>query len=113
MDIYGIDEGRDKMKITDETIQKIEEIFGFSLYGWQKEYLKGERTSRTSKRQNGNTFVYCLKFLLSDEEKIKKREVCKYWDGIHGINYPRWFQGYCLEINQKLIENGFETRILD
>ena len=66
------------MKITDETIQKIEEIFGFSLYGWQKEYLKGERTSRMGGRRNGNTFVYCLSLLLSDREKIKKREVHEY-----------------------------------
>ncbi len=101
------------MKITDESIQKIEEIFGFSLYSWQKEYLKGERTSRTEERQNGNTFAYCLEFLLSDEEKIRKKEVYKYWDECHGASYLRWFQRYCLEINQKLVEHGFETRILD
>ncbi|MCX4299179.1 MAG: hypothetical protein OSJ73_19485 [Lachnospiraceae bacterium] len=101
------------MKITDETIQKIEEIFGFPFYDWQKEYLKGERTSRMGGRSKGNTFAYCLKFLLSDGEKVQKKEVYKYWDGYHGARYPRWFQGYCLEINQKLIENGFETRILD
>lgn len=101
------------MKITDETIQKIEEIFGFSLYGWQKEYLKRERTSRTDKRQNGNTFAYCLKFLLLDGEKIRKKEVYKYRDEYHGVSYLRWFQRYCLEVNQKLVEDGFETRILD
>lgn len=101
------------MKITDETIQKIEEIFGFSLYGWQREYLKGERTSRTEGRQNGNTFAYCLKFLLSDGEKVRKKEVYKYRDGYRGARYPRWFQRYCLEINQKLAKHGFETRILD
>ncbi len=101
------------MKITDETIQKIEEIFGFSLYGWQREYLKGERTSRTEGRQNGNTFAYCLKFLLSDGEKVQKKEVYKYRDEDHSVSYLGWFQGYCLEINQKLAEHGFETRILD
>lgn len=101
------------MKITDETIQKIEEIFGFSLYDWQKEYLKGERTSRMGRRAKGNTFAYCLKFLLSDREKIRKKEVYKYRDEDRDASYPRWFQGYCLEINQKLVENGFETRILD
>lgn len=101
------------MKITDETIQKIEEIFGFSLYDWQKEYLKGERTSIMGRRAKGNTFAYCLSFLLSDGEKIRKKEVYEYRDGDHDASYPRWFQGYCLEINQKLVENGFETRILD
>ncbi len=101
------------MKITDESIQKIEEIFGFSLYSWQKEYLKGERTSRTEERRNGNTFAYCLEFLLSDGEKIRKKEVYKYRDKDHGASYSRWFQGYCLEVNQKLVKNGFETRILD
>ena len=101
------------MKITDKTIQKIEEIFGFSLYDWQKEYLKGKRTSRTDNRQNGSTLAYCLKFLLSDGEKVQKKEVWKYWDGYHGARYLRWLQRYCLEINQKLVEHGFETRILD
>lgn len=101
------------MKITNETIKKIEKIFGFSLYDWQKEYLKGQREYRIGERRSGRTFAYCLKFLLSDGEKIEKRQVFKYRDEEHGSSYPKWFAGYCLEINEKLIENGFETRIFD
>lgn len=99
------------MKITDEVIEKIENIFGFSLYDWQKEYLKGEIERRTI--GNGKTFAYCLKLLLSDGAKINKRDVFRYRDEDHGASYPKWFQRFCLEINQRLIENGFKTRICD
>lgn len=101
------------MKITDEVIEKIESIFGFSLYDWQKKYLKGLIVSAPSGRKNGRTFAYCIRFLLSDGEKIHKREVFKYGDGILQTGrYASWFQGFCLEINEKLVENGFETRII-
>lgn len=99
------------MKITDEVIENIENIFGFSLYDWQKKYLQGEVEAIPSGRYNGKTFAYCIKLLLSDGEKICKRDIFKYKDGKHG-NYARWFKGFCLEINEKLIENGFETRIV-
>lgn len=99
------------MKITDETIQKIEEIFGFSLYDWQKQYLKGEIEHRIGGRINGNTFAYCLKFLLSDGDFVRKEDVFRYRDEEHGTQYSRWFKGYCLQINELLVENGFKTRI--
>lgn len=99
------------MKITDEVIKKIENIFEFTLYDWQKNYLKKETEFIPSGRGNGKTFAYCIKFLLSDGEKTNKRDVFKYRDGKSG-NYARWFKGFCLEINEKLVENGFETRIV-
>lgn len=99
------------MKITDETINKIETIFRFSLYDWQKKYLKGETEFIPNGRRNGKTFAYCLKLLLSDGQKIHKRDVfkCRDWDT---RNNARWFKGFCLEINEKLVDNGFETRIV-
>lgn len=100
------------MKITDETIGKIEDVFGYSLYEWQKKYLKGEIELRPSERRNGKTFAYCIKLLLSDGEKIGKRDIFRFRDEEHGVSYPRWFKGFCLEINDKLVENGFETRII-
>ena len=54
------------MKITDETIDKIETIFGFSLYHWQREYLKGQREYPISGNRNGKTFAYCLRLLLME-----------------------------------------------
>ena len=72
------------MKITDETIEKIESIFGFLLYDWQKQYLK-DRTHFPVfwGRKNGKTFAYILELLLCGEDKIKKEEIEKYADGYY------------------------------
>lgn len=98
------------MIITDEAIERIEEIFGFSLYEWQKKYLKGEVKSTIGGRKNGNTFAYFLKLLLSDGKPIRKKELVEYADVDN--RRRKWVQQYCLEINQKLVENGFETVII-
>lgn len=110
------------MKITDETIKKIESIFGFPLYEWQKEYLKRETEIITYGRCNGKTFAYILRLLLSRKRKIKKEDLEGYADGyftetrysewICSGKYKRWFIMECLKINQKLVENGFETIII-
>lgn len=113
------------MKITDETIKKIESIFGFPLYEWQKEYLKEDILIPTFGRCNGKTFAYCLKLLLSDGErirrcdeikcgdkrKIRKEDIFRYRDNMCS-GYSKWFKRYCLEINQALVENGFDTIII-
>lgn len=99
--------------ITEDLIPKIEEVFGFQLYDWQKDYLLGIRDRRNWGRRNGKTFAYCLKFLLSDGESIRRREIFKYRDELHSERYSRWFMGYCLEINDILVENGFKTRIIN
>ncbi|AXH78333.1 MAG: hypothetical protein [Circular genetic element sp.] len=117
------------MKITDEAIEKIEAIFGFPLYDWQKEYLKDKEgivpIGVSWGRGNGKTFAYCLKFLLSDGEmihrsdgvkcgnkrKIRKEDIFKYKDE-RCSRYTEWFKRYCLEINRTLVENGFETIII-
>lgn len=101
------------MKITDKEIEKIENIFGFSLYDWQKKYLKGLVAYVLSDRRCGKTFAYCIKLLLSNGEKIQKRDVYKYRDRMNQTGkYAIWFKGFFLEINEKLVENGFETRIV-
>lgn len=97
--------------ITLEMIPKIESAFGFSLYDWQKDYLLGKIQYRVGGRHNGNTFAYCVKLLLSDGEPISVKDLWKYMDELHGSGCARWFTGYCMEINEKLIAAGFKTRI--
>lgn len=100
------------MLITDEVIKKVENIFGFALYDWQVDYLKGKGGICRGQRANGKTFAYCLKLLLSDGEKIQKRDVFRYRDDTSGTRYSQWFVNYCLGINEKLVMNGIETRIV-
>lgn len=97
--------------IEPEMIPKIESVFGFSLYDWQKDYLLGKIKHRVGGRHNGNTFAYCVKLLLSDGDPISVKDLWKYIDEVHGSGYYRWFTDYCLEINEKLIAAGFKTRV--
>ena len=101
------------MKINDEIIKKIEDIFGFCLYEWQKAYLEEKNGySFNTGRATGKTFIYCLKLLISDGEEITRNDLMKWYvDERHGANYPKWFANYCMEINQKLIDNGIKTRL--
>ena len=99
------------MLITDEVIKKVEDIFGFALYDWQVDYLKDKGSIYRGQRANGKTFAYCLKLLLSNGEKIQKRDVLRYSDE-NIIRYSQWFVNYCLGINEKLVMNGIETRII-
>lgn len=97
--------------ITPETIQKIESVFGFSLYDWQKDYMLGKMQHRAGGRHNGNTFAYCVRLLLADGDPIRINDLWKYMDELHGSGYARWFAGYCMEINVKLVAAGFKTRV--
>lgn len=97
--------------IEPEMIPKIESAFGFSLNDWQKDYLIGKIQHRAGRRNNGNTFAYCVKLLLSDGDPINIKDLKKYIDEVHGSNYTRWFTGYCMEINAKLVAAGFKTRV--
>lgn len=99
------------MKIDDKVIERIEQAFGIQLYNWQKDYLLGKRNMIWSGRRNGKTFSYCIKLLLSDGEPIKRSELHGLADGCHGNRYPEWFTRYALEINDKLVAAGFETRM--
>lgn len=105
-------------KITEETIQKIEQIFGFSLYDWQKDYIMGKSEYVAPGRRNGKTFAYILKLLLSDGTKIRYRDLKeRYIENDkkkitrYGNAYPSKFSVECLRINDILIQNGFKTRI--
>lgn len=51
-----------------------------------------------------------MKLLLSDGVPIKRRDLSKYRDGEYGNH--RWFVDYALEINDTLVEAGFETRVV-
>lgn len=96
--------------ITNSDIKKIEDIFGIRLYEWQKDYLLDRADCIRTGRGNGKQFAYCIKLLLSDGEKIKKSDLIKYADK-KPRRYGKWFIGYCLDINEKLVNAGFETRI--
>jgi len=103
------------LKITDEVLAKIEIAFGFKLYEWQMEYIKGNTNRRAGGRRNGNTFAYCVRMLLQDDNKIKLSELrtSRYLDGRHGTQYIGWFRRYLLDINEVLVNNGFETNFID
>lgn len=98
-------------KITDEDINKLEKVFGFSFYEWQKKYLKGEDSVliNVDGRGNGKTFIYCLRLLLEEREPFSLKDINKLIpiDGIRNPVYTRWFRHYIFEINKKLINNGW------
>lgn len=99
--------------MTQQMLFKIEDIFGFELYDWQKAYLTGLRSTVTSHRCKGNTFAYCLRLLLCNTEDIvvtRKQDLMKYSDRIlDGPMYQQWFINYLLDINKTLIDSGIET----
>lgn len=99
--------------ITPEMISVIKSAFGFQLYDWQRDYLLGKTNYRAGGSRNGNTFAYCVKLLLSGGEPIKRKDIVGYVDEYHGNRYPRWFAGYCMEINEVLKESGLKTRLVD
>ena len=101
-------------KIDDELIQKIEKAFRFSLYDWQKAYLKDESDFISSGRRNGKTFIACLRTLLTGDKKIKKSDLNKFPDGF--IIRKRNTEQFCSElvrIDKVLKENGIETILED
>lgn len=98
--------------ITEEMIPDIEKAFGFTLYDWQKDYILGKTNTRMGGRRNGNTFAYCIKLLLSDGKPITIMDLNKYVDELHGNRYDIWFVGYIKDINEKLVEAGFKTRMI-
>jgi hypothetical protein len=101
-------------KITDETITKIEKTFGFSLYPWQVDYLKGNRSDTpVGDRHTGKTFAYCLRLLLSgsSEHDFSDPRTIRFLvdDHSRGPVYMKWFQGYILELDNWLKLAGFDT----
>lgn len=104
--------------VTKRMIPRIEQAFGFALHDWQKDYLLGKPCDFPSEyqRQVGKTFIYCVKILLSDGKPIPRRRLdfAKFVDfpkwGL-GPRYSLWFADYMREINDILMESGFETRI--
>lgn len=107
-----------KAGITDDTIEKLENVYGFSMYDWQKRYLKGDDTAMPSGgRGNGKTFTHCVRLLLEDPgdrptfDLSNWMEVQKLVDENHGAPYNHFFHNYLREMNQKLIDAGFKTNV--
>lgn len=99
--------------ITEEMIPQIEKVFGFQLYDYQKEYILGKSNTYPKGRRNGKTFAYCIRLLLSDGAPIPRtlKTLRRRADAYIDENYTYWFARYLLELNDKLVEAGFKTRI--
>lgn len=102
--------------ITDNVIKKLEQVFGFTLYAWQKQYLKGDDTAMPcGGRGNGKTFAHCVRLLLEDPcnrpafDLSSLSEINNLVDANHGYPYKRFVIGCLRDINQQLIEAGFRT----
>jgi len=102
--------------INDEIINKLEQIFGFPLYDWQKKYLKGEDNAfPKGGRGNGKTLAYCIRLLLGDREPFDMLEMCdvnKLVDECHGSHYERFFRNYLRDLNDQLLKAGFNTNTI-
>lgn len=101
------------MKITEPVLNKIEDVFGFPLYPWQKDFILGKINVRAGGRNNGKTFAYCIRILLEDGECINISDIRHgmHIDEWHGQRYVEWFTNYIRDINSVLVKNGFETRL--
>lgn len=104
--------------ITDAMIIKIEEVFDFTLYPWQVDYLQGRAKNfgvYGTIRGNGKTFVHCLRKLLSKQERRInladnndiKRSMTEPCPG--PMVNPSWFKNNIISINTVLIHAGFDT----
>lgn len=103
------------MKIDEQAISKIEQLFGFKLYDEQRIYLlTGEDKFISGKRKQGKTFAYCIKLALSEGTPLDIKSV----KGIKEVqdevydNYHMFFKIYFKQIWRKLKNNGFQVRVL-
>ena len=88
--------------------KRIEMVFGFELYDWQKKYLKGELNSFPNGRRNGKTFVTILKGLLLDEDTFTVPELKRSCT----TNERRSYVHDLLDIDNKLCTAGFTTNLI-
>ena len=88
--------------------KRIEMVFRFELYDWQKKYLKGELNSFPNGRRNGKTFVTILKGLLLDEETFTVPELKRSCT----TNERRSYVHDLLDIDNKLCTAGFTTNLI-
>ena len=88
--------------------KRIEMVFGFELYDWQKKYLKGELNSFPNGRRNGKTFVTILKGCLLDEETFTVPELKRSCT----TNERRSYVHDLLDIDNKLCTAGFTTNLI-
>lgn len=88
--------------------KRIEMVFGFELYDWEKKYLKGELNSFPNGRRNGKTFVTILKGLLLDEETFTVPELKRSCT----TNERRSYVHDLLDIDNKLCTAGFTTNLI-
>ncbi|GKU76862.1 hypothetical protein [Paenibacillus sp. L3-i20] len=87
---------------------RIERSLGFRLHDWQKHYLLTGELNSPNGRATGKTAIYCVKLALSKEE-FKLRDLEKFRDEDHGLNYSRWFRNTFLKIRDQLKANGFKV----
>lgn len=95
--------------MTESDITKIEEVFGFKLFEWQKDYLLGKTIRITGGRKVGRMFIISVKMLLDPHhEKFKI-------DDIQLAIKPK-VNAYLIKdlkhVNDRLIAGGFSTNLI-
>lgn len=116
VDLYNLlTKPKQKESINDDTIAKIEAAFGFPLYDWQKNFLKGDNDAiPMGGRRNGRKFIFCVRLLLDDRELIDVTNPEVWTALIDSSNKPHYHiisKDYLLDINDKLVKAGFITNI--
>lgn len=104
----------------EEIILKIEELFKFKLYPWQKEYLFDEFEYGDyipTGRKVGRTFIYMVKLCLSEGDPIKMYRWCdqqKHVDMYFKSQaaYNRWFVQELRYIYRALKSANFKLRTI-
>lgn len=97
------------MKIDENTIEQIEKVFDYRLAQWQRDFLLGVTGTRGSLlmprggRHNGLIFCVILHILLGDREEPV---YVKDFD-------PPLFKHYIKPINDKLVEAGVKTNLVE
>ncbi|UWO24065.1 hypothetical protein [Marvinbryantia formatexigens] len=123
----GFEEFEERRKMHEERlwnlkIEKLESIFGFKFYDWQKRYLKGDDMAIYGRgRGSGKTFIYCLRVLLEERAAFRLADFrsirdkrgkfltdvdCRERD--HLILLLHSLQ----TINAKLVSAGFKTNLI-
>jgi hypothetical protein len=107
-------------RISQETIMKLETLFGFTFHDWQIKYLQTTNPALLEQgRGTGKTFIYTLELLLGAHDPFEVRDIKtirKLSDAPSGTNYAypeRFFRPTLVQINDTLRKAGFATNLID
>ena len=101
------------MEITEELIERVEKVLGFTLYDDQINYLM-DTGELSGARRSGRTTAYCISLILTDGEALDLAHPETFSDRVNGerpIGYARRvFIKKFLEIRTKLKDAGIKVR---